>query len=63
MNRILRQVADYACVAEYDALHGVVICQHRDYRIASARVRHLSGMARSLVDQRLSLGGRTGCRC
>jgi hypothetical protein len=59
MNRILRQVADYASFAEYDALHGIVICQHRDYRIAPASVRHLSGMARALVDQRLRLGGST----
>ena len=57
MNRILRQVADYACVAEYDAFHGVVICQHRDYSITPASVRHSRGMARAVFDQRLRSGG------
>jgi hypothetical protein len=57
MNRFLCQVADYACVAEYDAFHGIVIRQHGDYSVTPASVRHLSGMARPPVDQRLRFGG------
>ena len=59
MNRILGQVTDYARVAEYDAFHGIVVCQHGDYSITPASVRHLSGMTRALIDQRLRPGGST----